>query len=585
MASIRINSSALAALQTLRSLNSSLANIQARVGSGMRVAVAADNAAYWSISTTMRSDNMAVSAVSDALGLGAAKVDVAYAGMTDVIDVLSEFKARLVAAEEDGVDKAMIQVELDQLKEQVQSIATSASFSGVNWLNTEIDDIYDNTLNRTSVVSSFTRDESDGVSVKRMDVDLSRISLFNSTGGGLLQADPRDLGTLGGLRFPLVSTGSMSTYSADNTSGTAPGPIGITFSGPLTFAVGDAISFDLTVDADNPADGIDPPYFPGQTTHIVIDRATVDAVLPSASGVISTYKEYAAVLNHVLSGAGAMVQTYWEYDPPGQTTTKVDVPDLIGIVYLGNSSLDGSSIQISGFTSSVGSGGLGDTAIDYGVRRSSMTLDFEPFRVYENVIVTFGFRIDRESTGTFSFDKAYVNSLLGVEDGMVATSDDMATLLNSLINRPEVIIEAIDGSTVSVRTDPAIDRKSGSKSHIGFSGINVNIEPLPKMNFLDIDIEQSPNELDNYIAYIDAAAGRLVDAAAVLGSIGKRIDMQSEFANKLMHTIDKGIGRLVDADMNEESTRLKALQTQQQLAIQSLQIANSNAENIIQLFR
>ena len=49
--------------------------------------------------------------------------------------------------------------------------------------------------------------------------------------------------------------------------------------------------------------------------------------------------------------------------------------------------------------------------------------------------------------------------------------------------------------------------------------------------------------------------------------------------------IDKGIGRLVDADMNEESTRLKALQTQQQLGIQSLSIANSSAENILQLFR
>lgn len=52
-----------------------------------------------------------------------------------------------------------------------------------------------------------------------------------------------------------------------------------------------------------------------------------------------------------------------------------------------------------------------------------------------------------------------------------------------------------------------------------------------------------------------------------------------------MDSISKGIGRLVDADMSEASTRLKALQTQEQLSIQSLQIANSNAENIMQLFR
>ncbi|WP_440531318.1 flagellin [Shinella sumterensis] len=61
--------------------------------------------------------------------------------------------------------------------------------------------------------------------------------------------------------------------------------------------------------------------------------------------------------------------------------------------------------------------------------------------------------------------------------------------------------------------------------------------------------------------------------------------MQTAFARTLVDAVDKGIGRLVDADMNEASTRLKALQTQEQLAIQSLSIANTSAENIMQLFR
>ncbi|WP_435269660.1 flagellin [Shinella sp. BE166] len=78
---------------------------------------------------------------------------------------------------------------------------------------------------------------------------------------------------------------------------------------------------------------------------------------------------------------------------------------------------------------------------------------------------------------------------------------------------------------------------------------------------------------------------KVISGASSLGAVKTRIDMQSEFAHVLMASIDKGIGRLVDADMNEASTRLKALQTQQQLAIQSLQIANSSAENIMQLFR
>ncbi|CAN7165179.1 flagellin [Neorhizobium sp. LjRoot104] len=74
-------------------------------------------------------------------------------------------------------------------------------------------------------------------------------------------------------------------------------------------------------------------------------------------------------------------------------------------------------------------------------------------------------------------------------------------------------------------------------------------------------------------------------AASKLGAVSKRLEMQSDFVSNLTDSIDKGVGRLVDADMNEESTKLKALQTQQQLAIQSLSIANSDSQNILSLFR
>jgi flagellin len=92
-------------------------------------------------------------------------------------------------------------------------------------------------------------------------------------------------------------------------------------------------------------------------------------------------------------------------------------------------------------------------------------------------------------------------------------------------------------------------------------------------------------QLDVMISAVDAALSDMTSAAADLGSIGMRIDMQEEFVKKLSESIDAGIGRLVDADMNEESTRLKALQTQQQLAIQALSIANSDSQNVLSLFR
>ncbi len=62
-------------------------------------------------------------------------------------------------------------------------------------------------------------------------------------------------------------------------------------------------------------------------------------------------------------------------------------------------------------------------------------------------------------------------------------------------------------------------------------------------------------------------------------------DLMSAGLFGLMDAIDAGIGQLVDADMNEESTKLQALQVKQQLGIQALSIANSSSQSILRLFQ
>ncbi|PPJ49512.1 hypothetical protein C0075_00025, partial [Rhizobium sp. KAs_5_22] len=61
----------------------------------------------------------------------------AYTGMEAAIEVVTEIKAKLVAAREPGVDKDKINKELTELKSQLSSISESASFSGENWLYNE----------------------------------------------------------------------------------------------------------------------------------------------------------------------------------------------------------------------------------------------------------------------------------------------------------------------------------------------------------------------------------------------------------------------------------------------------------------
>ncbi|WP_064709874.1 flagellin [Rhizobium bangladeshense] len=209
MTSILTNVAAMAALQTLRGINNSLEDTQNRVSSGYRVEKAADNAAYWSIATTMRSDNKALSAVSDALGLGAAKVDTAYSAMDSAIDVITEIKAKIVAATEKGVDKTKVQEEIGQLQQQLLSIAQSASFSGENWVAGA-----DGTK---SVVSTFVRDGNGNVSVKTTDYVLNTSStgnvLFGMTSTGTIETSSGIIGTSSGTIGSIYSM-NISTFGS-----------------------------------------------------------------------------------------------------------------------------------------------------------------------------------------------------------------------------------------------------------------------------------------------------------------------------------------------------------------------------------
>lgn len=87
------------------------------------------------------------------------------------------------------------------------------------------------------------------------------------------------------------------------------------------------------------------------------------------------------------------------------------------------------------------------------------------------------------------------------------------------------------------------------------------------------------------LGVIETAIDRAIDSASVFGSAQMRIDTQAEFVKNLTDALTSGIGALVDADMEATSARLQALQVQQQLATQSLSIANQQPQNILALFR
>ncbi|WP_226627505.1 flagellin [Alloyangia pacifica] len=83
----------------------------------------------------------------------------------------------------------------------------------------------------------------------------------------------------------------------------------------------------------------------------------------------------------------------------------------------------------------------------------------------------------------------------------------------------------------------------------------------------------------------EAALSLATDSATALGLAEATIEGQQEFLTAVADNIDSGVGAMIDADMEEEAARLQALQVQQQLATQSLSIANSAPQNILSLFQ
>ena len=198
--SIKTNFAAMTALQSLNMTNKNLTTTQSRVSTGYRVNEAADNAAYWAIATTLRNDNSALGTINDSLGLGAGQVDVAYTGVNQALNLAKQIRDKLVSAANETVDRELVQQDIDQLQEQLLTVATGANYSGTNWLLDE------STPATTGIVANYVVNSAGSAVTQSIEIDLSEIRIFNSADG--------TTGLLGSLYTISIAseTGSIDTF-------------------------------------------------------------------------------------------------------------------------------------------------------------------------------------------------------------------------------------------------------------------------------------------------------------------------------------------------------------------------------------
>jgi len=405
MSSILTNTSAMVALQTMRGINSNLEKVQSEISTGKSISTARDNSAVWAISKVMESDVEGFEGISTSLSLGSSTVGVARQASETITDLLTNIKGKIVAAQEDNVDRAKIQTDIEALTEQIKSVVGAAQFNGLN--------LIDGSVGSMEVLSSLDRSGT-GVTVSEITVNSQDLSVGTYAANDVFSA----------------STGGTISAAAD--------------------------TFVLSLDAAGGTDDI--TIADGTTAWAAGDKISMRIGDKVAS--------YTVTESDVTSGANT-------------------VPDLIAVGM--KNAIDGLGVE-------------------------GLTVDFD-----------------------------------SANPGQLAFTNDGATDL-----------------TVS-----------GQFTNAGSGGLGA---------LTSIDVSTALGA-ESALTAIEGMIQTAVDASSAFGSAQGRLDTQEEFVSNLTDSLKAGIGTMVDADMEEASARLQALQTQQQLGIQALSIANQGPQNILSLFR
>ena len=90
--------------------------------------------------------------------------------------------------------------------------------------------------------------------------------------------------------------------------------------------------------------------------------------------------------------------------------------------------------------------------------------------------------------------------------------------------------------------------------------------------------------VDKAITDAENAIHELRDMASVFGNNYSIVQTRQDFTESLVNVLEEGSDNLILADMNEESANMLALQTRQQLGVNSLSLASQAAQSVLQLF-
>ena len=456
MSSILTNTSSMVALQTLKSINAGLQDVQSQISTGKKVGSAQDNAAIWAVSKVMESDVAGFKAVSESLSLAEGTVAIARDASESVTDLLKDMKGRIVAAQEENVDRDAIQADITALAEQIDRVVGSAQFNGLNLIDGSSTD-------KMQVLASLDRASDGTVSKATIDVDRQNLAVT-----GTSSTAP----TMGSQQAGIDSTGAASQTVANE----------------YMKAGTDDTNYVLTTDYDRDS------------------SATATSTIGTGGQIDFTFSQVAKGVSYSITLDDLSINTQ-----------------------------DGGST-------------IGFRTFEYVATADDSVND---------VAAALGKQIES------FFDSATASGAYSVTFDPASNGSDNTFRISSAATNSDVVL---------VFSEVSEDGTPGTSGTAGLADVK------------NIDVTTTSGATSALTA-IDGLIQTSIDAAAAFGSAQSAIENQSNFVSKLSDGLKAGIGTLVDANMEEASARLQALQVQQQLGVQSLSIANQAPQSILSLFR
>ena len=581
MSSILTNQSAITAVANLAATQKSLSSVQNEISTGLKVSSAKDNAAYYSIATTLRTQIGNLSAASDSLNLGQSVVATATAATNNVTSILQSIQKDLVSASQPGIDLGSLQTAITTLRSQLTGTVSTASFNGVNLLdgsnpssvqfvagvtgtgaNTQVNTLSigtsttnlsgsDYVTGTNALANAAVTADANAAQAKSNYTQL--LSKFTSDVGALVAGDVADATTTNGTTAFKAIFGAAASISSGVVSGIVAGSeaaqlLGTTGSITLSTATPGTIT-----------------SYTGATGGAIVAYlgAGATATTTAATAATGSLAKLAYTADTAAANNAAAYPTYLVDNAVTTANTKA-------------TALSAYTTAKSAFTTAVG--GLSSSDLANGASTAAFQSVFGSSATIANGVVT-GIAAGSVAAGLIGTGGSYT-----ISGGSYTTSGTTATAGGALYSlygtgsSSNTTDATATGGASKIATDAANAVNSNAAASTIYNGALFSVS--------QIDVSHAtPAQIATYIKQVGAALSAVNTASETLGAASTNIDLQSSYTSSLSDSLTTGVGSLVDADLNEASTRLNALQTQQQLGVQALSVANQNSQLILKLFQ